>query len=388
MCACVQSDEWKIDVGVNNKQHLENKVMLARRSPIVLLALLIALSIVVTHVTCKKLLVFSKTATFRHGTAIDAAVNMFKGFAGRMNYDITYSEDSEAIFGPSQTPQSLADQYDVIVFLHTTGPFLYTETQKSNFKAYIENGNRGFVGIHAASDGMYDWEWYGGKLIGGFFTHHPAIQSAEITIEQPNHPIMKNTVAALDGSTTWIKQDEWYQFDRNPRTNAELTNVQILATVDESTYTGGDMGADHPLIWCHEYSSAAQGNQPTKVFYTALGHPDDSYTSDAYIAHIIAGIEWVSSPTDVPPPAAASSVSQPSPLPSVVVEPTVQLSMIQSTSAEQVEQSAEATTATSKSVAPRLSDIEESDDSSGAYTLSISMQLICGLLFILAYFRM
>ncbi len=46
----------------------------------------------------------------------------------------------------------------------------------------------------------------------------------------------------------WVRTDEWYNFEDNPR-----ANVNVLATIDESTYTGGNMGNDHPVIWYHEY---------------------------------------------------------------------------------------------------------------------------------------
>jgi hypothetical protein len=39
---------------------------------------------------------------------------------------------------------------------------------------------------------------------------------------------------------TWQRDGEWYNFRANPR--------RVLATVDEATYTGGEMGSDHPIV--------------------------------------------------------------------------------------------------------------------------------------------
>jgi len=260
-----------------------------------------------------KLLVFSKTNGFRHATAIMAAQAMFRTLSKTNNYNVTFSENSEAEFGANVTPQKLAAKYDVIVLLHNTGPDLwYTDTQKSNLQKYMEEQAKGVVGIHAASDGS-NWNWYIKNLIGASFTKHPPPQEAVITIEKPDHYIMKNSVAILKGNQ-WKRTDEWYEFNRNVRNNApELKNLVVLANVDEKTYTGGGMGTDHPLIWCHEMNVPDQ-TKPGRVFYTALGHPDSSYTEPAYVAHIVSGIEWAARrDAIVPPPVSHSSNNEPPP---------------------------------------------------------------------------
>ena len=70
--------------------------------------------------------------------------------------------------------------------------------QQAAFERYIANGG-GWVGIHAASDTEYDWQWYGG-LVGAYFDQHPAVQPATIKLEQrcasvnrpPGHDIDTN----------------------------------------------------------------------------------------------------------------------------------------------------------------------------------------------------
>ena len=41
-------------------------------------------------------------------------------------------------------------------------------------------------------------------------------------------------------------------------------SVHVLQTLDESSYTGGEMGADHPITWCHPQGGG-------RAFYTGLG---------------------------------------------------------------------------------------------------------------------
>ena len=55
--------------------------------------------------------------------------------------------------------------------------------------------------------------------------------------------------------------------------------------LDESTYTGGTMGHDHPIAWCHEYDGG-------RAWYTGGGHTSESFAEPAFRAHLLGGIEW------------------------------------------------------------------------------------------------
>ncbi|HET6860815.1 MAG TPA: family 16 glycoside hydrolase, partial [Streptomyces sp.] len=74
--------------------------------------------------------------------------------------------------------------------------------------------------------------------------------------------------------------DEWYDYRTNPRTTAH-----VLASLDESSYSGGTMGADHPIAWCKDY-------QGGRAYYTGGGHTEDSYTDAAFRRHLLGGIRW------------------------------------------------------------------------------------------------
>ena len=58
-----------------------------------------------------------------------------------------------------------------------------------------------------------------------------------------------------------MRTDEWYDFQTNPR-----ATTTVLMTIDESTYTGGTMGADHPLVWAHATTGGG------RAIYTEMGH--------------------------------------------------------------------------------------------------------------------
>ncbi|MFD0136610.1 ThuA domain-containing protein [Streptomyces sp. NPDC127159] len=212
----------------------------------------------------KRVLVFSKTAGFRHDSIPDgvAAVRQLGGTGG---FAVDATEDAGAF-----TSKNLK-RYDAVVFLSTTGDVL-DSVQQSAFEGYIRHGGA-YVGIHAAADTEYDWEFYGG-LAGAYFQSHPAIQQAKVDVEDRAHP------ATSELAPTWERTDEWYNYRSNPRERAH-----VLASLDESSYTGGTMNGDHPIAWCQNY-------QGGRAFYTGGGHTKESYTDPAFLAHLRGGIAW------------------------------------------------------------------------------------------------
>jgi len=215
----------------------------------------------------KRLLVFSKTGAFRHASIKDGKIALQK-LAAEHNFAIDFSEDS-TVFSDSNL-----SQYNAVVFLLTTGNIL-DDTQKAAFERYIRAGG-GYVGIHSASDTEYNWSWYGG-LVGAYnnqLNKHSKVTQATIHVVDHTNP-STSMLPAL-----WVRTDEWYNFATNPR-----GRVHVLMTVDEKTYIGGTMGADHPIAWYHEYDGG-------HAWYTALGHTSESYYEPLFLAHLWGGITY------------------------------------------------------------------------------------------------
>jgi type 1 glutamine amidotransferase len=208
-------------------------------------------------------LVFSRTEGFRHDS-IPAGIAAIQALGRQLGYAVDATEDA-ATFSDS----SLA-KYKVVVFLSTTGDVL-NDLQQTAFERFIRGGG-GFVGVHAAADTEYDWPFYG-ELMGAYFGGHPDIQMATIHVET-THP----TTSGLLSS--WVRRDEWYNFQKNPR-----AAVNVLATLDERTYNGGSMGADHPIIWSHEYGGG-------RAWYTAGGHTTESFAEPLFRDHLGKAIVW------------------------------------------------------------------------------------------------
>ncbi|TGB06825.1 ThuA domain-containing protein [Streptomyces sp. MZ04] len=212
----------------------------------------------------EKVLVFSKTAGFRHDSIPDG-IAAVKDLGAANGFTVDATEDAGTF-----TASNLA-QYDAVIWLSTTGDVLNAE-QQSAFEGYIKKGG-GYVGVHAAADTEYDWPFYGG-LAGAYFQSHPAIQPAKVQVEDHAHP----STEQLPG--IWDRTDEWYNYRSNPRDRA-----RVLASLDESSYTGGTMSGDHPIAWCQDY-------QGGRSFYTGGGHTKESFADPVYRTHLLGGIRW------------------------------------------------------------------------------------------------
>ncbi|MEU8270280.1 ThuA domain-containing protein [Sphaerisporangium sp. NPDC049002] len=229
-----------------------------------------------------KVLVFSKTAGFRHDS-IPVGIQTIRDLGAANNFTVDATEDATAF-----TTANLA-QYKAVIFLSTTGDVL-DATQQTAFESYIAAGG-GYVGVHAAADTEYDWPYYG-QLVGAWFQSHPAIQQVTVRVEDRAHPSTAGLPAA------WVRTDELYNYRTNPRDVAH-----VLATLDESTYTGGSMGADHPISWCRPFRGG-------RAWYTGLGHTQQSYAEPLFRTHLLGGIRWAAGVATgdctAPPPSAAT----------------------------------------------------------------------------------
>jgi type 1 glutamine amidotransferase len=209
------------------------------------------------------ILVFSKTAAFRHESIADG-IAAIRALGAEHGFAVDATEDAGRF-----NDETLA-RYRIVVFLLTTGDIL-DAGQKDALEHYVEGGG-GFVGIHSASDTEHHWPWFG-RLVGTWFANHPKIQRATVHIEDPDHPSTRGL------PRDWERSDEWYNFVGNPR-----GVVHVLASVDETTYSGGKMGSDHPIAWCH-------GVKAGRSWYTALGHTRESYSEPLFREHLLGGIE-------------------------------------------------------------------------------------------------
>ncbi len=212
-----------------------------------------------------KVLVFSKTMGFKHAS-IPSGIAALTTLGAENGFKVDTTKNAELF-----TEEKLK-QYSAIVFLSTTGNVL-NHYQEAAFERYIQAGG-GFVGIHAAADTEYDWGWYT-KLVGAQFLSHPAgTPEADFHIKDNNFIATEHFT-----DTIWNRADEIYNYKKiNP-------DLNVLMTVDEDTYEGGENGENHPFSWYHEFDGG-------RAFYTGAGHTDESFTEDLFLQHLLGGIQY------------------------------------------------------------------------------------------------
>ncbi|GAA4466380.1 hypothetical protein GCM10023189_48340 [Nibrella saemangeumensis] len=221
------------------------------------------------------LLVFSKTAAFRH-QSIEAGKKALARMATDKGFVVNFTEDA------TQFSDANLKKYNTIVFLNTTGDILNPE-QQTAFERYIQAGG-GYVGIHAATDTEYEWPWYG-QLAGAYFLDHPNpnnVQKGKFIVAMKNHWATKGM------SDEFERTDEFYSFkDISPKIN-------VVLTIDEKSYTGGKNGANHPMSWYQAFDGG-------RSFYTAMGHTDETFAEPLFLNHLWAGIQYTTG-GDAPKP--------------------------------------------------------------------------------------
>lgn len=234
------------------------------------------LCLVILFASCSKrsgnprVLVFAKTAGFHHESIKDGLAAIRKlGNQNKFEVDTT----TNAAWFQEDTLK----KYAAVVFLSTTGNVL-DHYQEAEFERYIQSGG-GFVGIHAAADGEYDWGWYG-RMVGGYFLDHPGINDSFPNVQ----PGVINVVDADNLATKhlpkpWRKTDEFYSYKK---LNKE---VEVLLTLDETSYGGGHKMGNHPIAWYHDYDGG-------RAFYTGLGHTSESFSEEPFLKHLLGGIQY------------------------------------------------------------------------------------------------
>lgn len=213
------------------------------------------------------LLVFSKTAGFRH-QSIEAGQAALTKMAKEKGFPVEFTEDAATF-----TNANLS-KFGAVLFLNTTGDVL-DEEQQAAFERYIQAGG-GYVGVHAATDTEYDWPWYG-RLAGAYFLDHPSVPSN--VQEGTFHVLEKDHWATQGMPDTFSRTDEFYAFkDISP-------NITPLLEIDETTYEGGSNPDFHPMSWYQEFDGG-------RSFYTAMGHTDETFSEELFLNHLYAGINY------------------------------------------------------------------------------------------------
>ena len=212
-----------------------------------------------------KVLVFSKTMGFKHAS-IPAGIVAIQKLGQENGFAVDTTKNADLF-----TDENLKN-YSAVIFLSTTGNVL-DQNQEAAFERYIQAGG-GYVGVHAAADTEYDWGWYN-DLAGAQFLSHPSgTPNADFIIKDKNFVATK-----FFTDSVWNRDDELYNYKKIN------SDVNVLMTLDESSYEGGQNGDFHPIAWYHDYDGG-------RAFYTGAGHTNESFSEDLFLKHLLGGIQY------------------------------------------------------------------------------------------------
>jgi len=237
-------------------------------------------------------LVFTRMAAYAHEST-PAAAHCVASLAERRGYRAVVTSQASALEGDSR--------FDVIVLINTSGDAFDLETE--TLSAHIARGG-GVLGVHACVACFLDGaDAVGGTplgaktpliadVFGAHFVNHPLPQSANVTLDDAafatafGGALSDAPARALAAAGAPLGHtDEFFNYDRHP---GLTTGDTVLVRVDEATYEGGTMGADHPVVWCAE-----RGEARARVFYCGLGHFDGHYTEALVPALLETGFNFV-----------------------------------------------------------------------------------------------
>lgn len=242
-----------------------SKSRVIRLSIPILLFGIIGSSFMSCQKTKPRILVFSKTEGYRHTEAIEAGYEVLFKNAQEKGIIVDSTEDASAF------NERNLKKYQAVIFLNVSGA-LFNDEQRTSFKRFIQAGG-GFLATHASVDAERDWPWYN-KLIGAYFHSHPAVQEATYVTVDKSFP------ATSFLPDTFSHTDEHYNFmNVSPEIN-------VLVTLDEKTYEGGNMGEGHPIAWYHHFEGS-------RSYYIGMGHTKETWSDSLYLKQFWAALDWV-----------------------------------------------------------------------------------------------
>ncbi|OCF38101.1 hypothetical protein I316_00325 [Kwoniella heveanensis BCC8398] len=259
-----------------------------------------------------KILVYTYTDGYRHDSIPTAIEALAKGKERwGVEFEFEFEEDKGRF-----TDEGL-QWYDAIMFVSVTGEALDDEGEKA-FQRYLQKGGN-FIGVHAATVALPQSDMYK-QSIGALFEWHPVLQDATFKKEGDSHP------ATAHIPNGWRFGEEVYYFTSDPRDNGAV----VLLSVDENSYNNegyqSSNGNPHPIgrfddecirwgvvirvlvikeleadklpaAW---YIDPPKTSQPLaegiskggRVFYTALGHSNETWQDDIFMEHVVSGLIW------------------------------------------------------------------------------------------------
>lgn len=221
-----------------------------------------------------RVLVFSKAYAFVH-PSIKTGAKFFTSLNGGGEFHFVNSTD------PKDLRVSNLRNFDVLLWNSSTGNVPLSDQDRAALLGWVRHGH-GFVGIHAAGDGEYDWPQFS-ELVGGEFLMHwydfggitAEPQTEVLHNEDPDSAMTRHL--PLD----WKISDETYAWQVDPRPDVHV----LLSLVNSSIAEGALYTQNQPLAWCRPFGNG-------RTFYTNQGHIESLFQNPDYVTEVLQGIRY------------------------------------------------------------------------------------------------
>jgi hypothetical protein len=221
----------------------------------------------------RKVLVFSRTEGFRHGST-PVANKAFEIMGKRTGaFEAVVSEDMKSF-----DPESLR-QFDAVLFNNTTRLSFEDPRHRQALMDFVKGG-KGVIGVHAATDNFYNWR-EAAEMMGGLFDGHPwgGGGTWAVKIDDPKHPLNE----AFGGKGFLIK-DEIYQI-AGPYGRDTHRVLLSLDMTNPRNPDGKRTDGDNAISWVRTFGKG-------RVFYCSLGHNNEIFWDEAVLRHFLDGIQF------------------------------------------------------------------------------------------------
>lgn len=173
--------------------------------------------------------------------------------------NLTYTEDPDDL-----NPETLSKYDGLIIYAnHDT----ISSSQEKALQEFVESGH-GLIPIHSASGNFKNSDWYIKAIGGQFKSHGTGTFTAEIVNKE--HPVMQG----LSEFETW---DETYVHQK--------VNPDMTVLMERVSETPGEGSAREPYTWVRNQGKG-------RVFYTAYGHNDSTWTNPGFLNLVKNGVLW------------------------------------------------------------------------------------------------
>jgi uncharacterized protein len=181
-----------------------------------------------------------------------------------------YEDEVRAVLAAKMSGTALK-RHDAVVFVNTVGELPLPDPDA--FIRWVRDGGA-FIGIHSASDTLHGYPPYRQMLGGEFEVHHEQVVVEAINAD-PSHAATRHLGPSwnLQG-----RKEEIYLFKNYLR-----DAVHELLVLDRHPNTRAP--GHFPLAWCRDFGAG-------RVFYTAIGHNEETWQMEAFRQHVLGGIGW------------------------------------------------------------------------------------------------